>query len=392
MRPLDGSPASGARLPARTSDSSVAPSSGEYVGGCSLTITRSTASPFIFQYSWARSSCRTMPWSSTWSIRTSTIGRSPEMPCPQSAEGPRRLRARVSSGRAQRGIGIEDARRQPLEEVRLVGRDPEVAQLDLRLRPREARHALERRRVAVLGGEREDGAPAMSATTVARCTRTVAPGARRTRRRRLKIGIEHRAGGVRQRTPLRDRDRIPDVASRVRESAPGPSRTGRCRPISPSTVITWAAQTGCSRSRGRRPATSASSAGTNSVCTKRFEKAGCAASAAGGREDDLGVRRHLDLARPRSAVRQRHLADLGVVLRRDDDLQGRRDRPVACDGSRRGPPSRRPRRSRARRRPAGIPPTRPCPTSRRPERRRCPSGRGSRPRATASRRRPRQRL
>ena len=102
------------------------------------------------------------------------------MPCPQRAEGPRRFRARVSSGRAQRGVGIEDARREPLEEVRLVGRDPEVAQLDLRLRPREARDALERRGVPVLVGEREDVLPGVGDDhrQVHAHRRARAPGAR----------------------------------------------------------------------------------------------------------------------------------------------------------------------------------------------------------------------
>ena len=59
-----------------------------YEGARSLRITRSTASRFIRQYSCARRSCRMMPRSSGSSIRTSTIGTSPEMPCAHSAAGP----------------------------------------------------------------------------------------------------------------------------------------------------------------------------------------------------------------------------------------------------------------------------------------------------------------
>src|SRR5665647_2772531 len=44
-------------------------------------MTRSTARRFIRQYSWARSSWRTWAMSSISSIRSSTIGRSPEIEC-----------------------------------------------------------------------------------------------------------------------------------------------------------------------------------------------------------------------------------------------------------------------------------------------------------------------
>ena len=46
---------------------------------------------------------------------------SPEIPWLQRAEGPLRLRRSVSTGRAQGGVGVQDPRREPLEEVRLVG-------------------------------------------------------------------------------------------------------------------------------------------------------------------------------------------------------------------------------------------------------------------------------
>jgi hypothetical protein len=52
--------------------------------------------------------------------------------------------------RPERRVGVENPRRDPLEEVRFVGIDVQVAQLHLRLRPCERRRPLERRRVAVL--------------------------------------------------------------------------------------------------------------------------------------------------------------------------------------------------------------------------------------------------
>ena len=58
--------------------------------------------------------------------------------------------------RPQRRIRVEDPVREALEQVRLVGLDPEVVQLDLGLRPGEGRGALEGGRLAVLVGQVED--------------------------------------------------------------------------------------------------------------------------------------------------------------------------------------------------------------------------------------------
>ena len=223
-----------------------------------------------------------MPWSSTWSIRTSTIGRSPEIPCaPEGRGAPAVSHKRLDRG-PQGRIGVEDARREPLEEVRLVGRDPEVAQLDLRLRPGQAR-----RRARTWPGpgtcRPARGRPPASRRRPSPGARARSlPGARRTRRRRLKTGSST----------------VPAVLeSGRRSSIEIGSRTLRPRPrkrarsvsyctvptVSPCTVITWAAQTGLLPvARPAAGASSASSAGTNSVWTKRFEKAGCAASAAAG--------------------------------------------------------------------------------------------------------------
>ena len=70
--------------------------------------------------------------------------------------------------------------------------------------------------------------------------------------------------------------------------------------------------------------------GTNSVWTNRFWKAGWATSAACGARtisayDVSSISRACD-----AEVGQRHPADLGVVLGRDDDRQAGRDRAVAA--------------------------------------------------------------
>ena len=95
-----------------------------------------------------------MPRSSGSSIRTRTIGRSPEIPWAQSADGPDVLRFSASGGRPERGVGVEDPAREILEQVRLVRLDPEMVELHLRLRPGQRDGALEGRRVAILVGER----------------------------------------------------------------------------------------------------------------------------------------------------------------------------------------------------------------------------------------------
>ena len=327
-----------------------------------------------------------MPWSSTWSIRTSTIGRSPEIPCPQKAEGPRRLRRSVSTG--ARSVGSE-------YRIRVASRWKRCASSVEIPRWRSWTCACVQARLDTrsnVAGSRYLPASARalsrdSATTVARCTRTVAPGARRSRRRRLKTGS-------RTVPAVFESGRRSSIAIGSRMVRPRPRKRARsvsyCTvpTISPCTVITCAAQTGASRSRGRRPASSASSAGDELRLDEEVREGRMRRVGGRGREDDLRVGRHLDLARARSAVRERHLAHLGVVLRRDGDPEARRDRAVAAvdlhavfrvdglvgvglDSGRLV--SRRPD-------PAGQ--------RRRRERRRFPTDRGSCPRASASRRAP----
>ncbi len=129
-----------------------------------------------------------MSRSSTSSIRTTTIGRSPEMPCAHRPGAPRSLLDQQARRRAQRRVRVEDPVGQPLEEVGLVGLDAEVMELHLGLRPGEDRRPLERRRLAVLVGQIEDLFASTRRRPWRRSRGRSRPERSVTRQRRLKIG------------------------------------------------------------------------------------------------------------------------------------------------------------------------------------------------------------
>ena len=76
------------------------------------------------------------------SIRTSTMGRSPEMPWAHSV-GLARAALEQVRGRPQRRIRIEDVVGEPLKKMRFVRAMPEMVQLHLRLGPGQRLRALE---------------------------------------------------------------------------------------------------------------------------------------------------------------------------------------------------------------------------------------------------------
>ena len=271
-----------------------------------------------------------MSRSSGSSIRTRTIGRSPEIPWAQSAVRPGRVAPQRVAGGPKRGVGVEDPAGEILEQVRLVRANPEMVQLDLRLRPRQRDRALEGRRVAILVGQRhggvarrgdergEDQAGALSRRE------TDAPSEAEDR-------IEHRARGVREGPAVDHRHRACGCRDPGRGSARGPSRTASPPPDSPSTTTTWAAQIAGSVAR---PAT----AGRQ----ERLEIGDRIPSGRRGwRTPDARRRRPAAPARARRRRSARSLASapprfvietpahLGVVLRRDQHLERGRDGAVA---------------------------------------------------------------
>ena len=163
------------------------------------------------------------------------------------------------------------------------GSMPRWCSCDLRLRPRERRRALEDRRIAVLVGQVEHRLARRRDQRRERQRARCAPAARRTRRRRLKIGSSTAPAVFESGRPS-----ITDIG--VRTPRPRPRKRARsvsyCAPLDglalddddvrrPDRRVVAARAAGASRA-------ARSTSGTNSVCTNRFEKAGCAASAAGG--------------------------------------------------------------------------------------------------------------
>ena len=76
-------------------------------------------------------------------MRSSMIGRSPEMPCahsPGCAPAPRRM---VSEDGRKIGVGIDQVSRETLEETGFARIDAEVMELHLRLGPGERGRAIE---------------------------------------------------------------------------------------------------------------------------------------------------------------------------------------------------------------------------------------------------------
>ena len=203
------------------------------------------------------------------------------MPCPQSAEGPWVLR--VSTADDGRSVGSE-------YRIRLARSWKREASSWSMPRWRNwtwaCVHASATARSNVAGSRyssaRARASSREDATSVENVTRAVAPGASRTRRRRLKIGSSTAPTVLESGWPS-----MTDSGVRI----PRPRPRNRARSVSyctsptvsPATTITCAAQTwGSPCDRGRRVASRAPSLGAHSVCTKRLENAGWAMSAAGG--------------------------------------------------------------------------------------------------------------
>ena len=231
--------------------------------------------------------------------------------------------------RPQRRVRVEDPVRQSLEQVRLVGVDAEVLQLDLCLRPRQDRGALVDGGLAVLVGEVQCVRPrcgdAGRERRVDRGARSQADPVPQTEDR-----VQHGADGVRQRPPVDDRHggsdgMIPaEESSAIRLVLDHPAGLGvdRGDVRGPDRVL----EAGPRPPRRQQRPDSGDELGLDEEVLER--RVGNVGSLRG--QCDLGVRRDLDVALLCAEVGQGQAADLGIVFCRHDDGQVRGDRPVAA--------------------------------------------------------------
>ena len=210
-------------------------------------ITRSTASRLRRQYCRARRSCLTSSTPPSASRCTSTIGKSPDMPHAQRSGGPDSFRGENRLRRAQRAVGVEHVAGYTLKSARLIRVDLELRELRACLARGGGRDALERPRVAVLGGggeRRERGLPAtpVQKSTCAPCRRAQCASAAAAR-------TPDRARSPQYRTTAAHRGSIRPCAHRPRGrgSARGRSRIAARRPPRPR-----ARRCGTSRAAPRR--------------------------------------------------------------------------------------------------------------------------------------------
>ena len=168
-----------------------------------------------------------------------------------------------------------------LEQRSLAGRDAEVVELNLRLRPGERRSASESGRVTVLVGAVEDGLPRGRDDRPKSDPRG---GARRNSNAATQgeYRVEHRADGVREGAAVDRRDRRVNTVSASEETRPVGLDLRLADSIAIDDGKMRGPDSGSSGVRLRRVARMAPTLGRYSVSTNSFENAGCATSAACG--------------------------------------------------------------------------------------------------------------
>ena len=268
------------------------------------------------------------------------MGRSPEMPCGQSPDWARR-RAGSSPTTAAASVGVEDVAGQTLEVGRLVGAStPRWRSCTCAWVQASVAGPLEGVAVVMLVEQVEQlGARRRDARSRRRRAPS-SPGATAHAAAQREDRVEHRARRCSTAAGRR--------AWRAARAGCGPRPMKRARSVS---ILRVAGDLAFDHGEMRGPDLAARSAsagaasraarrtrGRYSVWTNIFEKAGCALSAAGGRQHELGIGCQLDLARrggrcSRSSTRRTSASS----SRRDQHLQRRGERAVAADDTRRGP-------------------------------------------------------
>ena len=238
-------------------------------------------------------------------MRTSTIGRSPEIPCRHSSDGPRLLPVSTADERSQRqGPSTRSGWRDPERD-----RPHQRRCRDGAAGPGPASTPASRRAQMLLDycTRRPGRAPrrAIVAISVENVTRAEAPGASLTQRLRLIIGSSTAPTVLESGWPS-----MTDIGVRM----PRPRPRNRARSVSysisptvsPSATTTCAAQTcGSPCDRGRRVASRAPSSAEIFRLHEQIGKSRVSRIGSRRRQDDLGVRCQLDVSafvRPRFVI------------------------------------------------------------------------------------------
>ena len=252
------------------------------------------------------------------------------MPCAQSAAGPPPPRRMRVGGRTQRRIGVEHVAGETLKEAGLLRVDAEMAQLHLRLGPRQRGRTVEGGRVLMLVDQ-------VHRLAAGRRRHRPERDARRPARRhphapaQREHGIEDGAGSVGERPAVHHRDRCPDLAPAAEEAGPVGLELRLAHLLAFDDGDVRRPDLGLA---GRATAPRRQDGTAPGEMLRLHEELGesrVRGVGGGRRQHELGVRRDLDVPRAAAGVRDRDAAYLGVVLRRDDDLERRGDRSVVPD-------------------------------------------------------------
>ncbi len=244
------------------------------------------------------------------------------------ARGPERVAREDGGGRPHARVGVENAIGELLEEMRLLRVDPEVMELHLGLGPRQGGDPLEGSGIAVLVGHEKGGRPRRGEQRGEddACARargeTEAPA-------QAEDGIQDGPGGVGERPSLDHGHRRADAAPPSQESrAVGlvlraahayPFHRHHVRGPEPLLVVD------ARRARGEEGIELRHRLRLH----EEVREGRVRVVAAGRGEHQLGVGGDVDLARLAPQVDERHAADLGIVLRRDQHLERAHDGAVA---------------------------------------------------------------
>ena len=225
--------------------------------------------------------------------------------------------------RAQRGVGVHHARRQALEELRLVAGQAEVPQRDLGVGEGERQRARARAGVVVLLRQRVRGGGALRDAGREREAREAA-GRQPDPVAQAQHRIEHGAGRARERPPV-ERLRVVGLASAAQEArAVALPFDGRTQAALDAQHV-HRVELGLLRRARTPPAQEGGVLGLVGRLQEELAERRMGRVVLRAAQDGLDVARDLDLARAVAAVRERDPAHLHVVLGRHRHLEARLD-------------------------------------------------------------------